>query len=128
MFSYYATDRDTEFAKESIRTIGRLAIRIPPASAYALELLLGFLELEQLSYVLETTLGTFTLPFQLLIVTGVMKDMLRRFPRQAADVVPRLAGALDVVQETNAVVRTKAFAVLLISPLGRRSIYGRILW
>lgn len=59
--SFYATDRDVEFAKESIRTIGRLAIRIPPASAYALELLLGFLELEQLGYVLETTLGTSTL-------------------------------------------------------------------
>eukprot|EP01127_Copromyxa_protea_P010507 TRINITY_DN2556_c0_g2_i2.p1 TRINITY_DN2556_c0_g2~~TRINITY_DN2556_c0_g2_i2.p1 ORF type:complete len:772 (-),score=212.70 TRINITY_DN2556_c0_g2_i2:37-2103(-) len=99
--SYYATDRDTEFAKEAIRTIGRLAIRIPPASAYALELLLGFLELEQLSYVLETTLG-------------VMKDMLRRFPAQAADVVPRLAGALDVVQETNAV----AAAVFMVGSFG----------
>jgi len=99
--SFYVTDRDTEFAKEAIRTIGRLAIRIPPASAYALELLLGFLELEQLSYVLETTLG-------------VMKDMLRRFPAQAADVVPRLAGALDVVQETNAV----AAAVFMVGSFG----------
>jgi hypothetical protein len=40
-------DADFEFARESIRTIGRLAIKIPSCSGQALEILVGYLELEQ---------------------------------------------------------------------------------
>lgn len=66
-----------------------------------------------MSYVLETTLGIQVLDLANL-PTGVMKDMLRRFPAQAADVVPRLAGALDVVQETNAIVRISLFSTAFL--------------
>lgn len=43
----YVTDVDKELGKEAIRVIGRIAIRVPPSSPQALELLLGCLELEQ---------------------------------------------------------------------------------
>jgi len=63
---------------------------VPSVSEFALEILLGFLELEQLQHVLATTLVA-------------LKDMLRRFPQIAQDVIPRLAHSLDVIDESNAV-------------------------
>jgi len=46
--------------------------------------------LEQLQHVMASTLV-------------VMRDMLRRFPDQAQDVIPRLAQSLDVVEDTSAI-------------------------
>jgi len=88
--SAYVCGQERELAVHSIRAIGRLAQRLPTTSELALELLLGFLELEQLQHVMGATLV-------------VMRDMLRRFPDQAQDVIPRLAQSLDVVEETAAI-------------------------
>jgi len=89
--SSYALEDPPEFSRESIRAIGKLAMRVPTASELALELLLSFLEMEQLQHVLATTLIA-------------LKDMLRRYPQIAQDVIPRLAHTLDVVEESNAVM------------------------
>lgn len=99
--SYYAMDHEHEFAKEAIRTIGRLAIKLPSCSGLALEILVGYLELEQIPHILETTIG-------------VMKDMLRKFPSQAADVIPRLSQILDIITDPQAV----AAAVYMIGSFG----------
>jgi len=89
--SFYIVDDDIPVAQESIRCICRLAVRFPDTSStYALGLLLSFLEFEQLLHVIETT-------------ADVLKDMLRRFPSHAPDVMPHLAKALDVVKGPEAV-------------------------
>lgn len=88
--SAHVAGQESELAIAAIKAIGRLAQRLPTTSELALELLLSFLELEQLQHVMATTLV-------------VMKDMLRRFPDQAQDVIPRLAQSLDVVEETSAI-------------------------
>jgi len=102
--SAYALEEPPAFSQESIRAIGRLAMLVPSASELALEILLGFLELEQLQHVLATTLIA-------------LKDMLRRFPQIAHDVIPRLAHSLDVVEESNSVTA-------IISMIGE---YGEII-
>eukprot|EP01124_Arcella_intermedia_P030666 TRINITY_DN6765_c0_g2_i1.p1 TRINITY_DN6765_c0_g2~~TRINITY_DN6765_c0_g2_i1.p1 ORF type:complete len:808 (-),score=171.22 TRINITY_DN6765_c0_g2_i1:82-2223(-) len=88
--SAYVLEDPPEFSRASIRAIGRLAMSIPSVSELSLEVLLSFLELEQLKHVMATTLVA-------------LKDMIRRFPQIAHDVIPRLAHSLDVIEDSNAV-------------------------
>eukprot|EP01125_Pyxidicula_operculata_P021846 TRINITY_DN8691_c0_g1_i1.p1 TRINITY_DN8691_c0_g1~~TRINITY_DN8691_c0_g1_i1.p1 ORF type:complete len:820 (+),score=227.71 TRINITY_DN8691_c0_g1_i1:325-2460(+) len=83
-------DKDITVSNAAIQAIGQIAFNLPIISEFSLELLLGFLELEQLQHILATTLV-------------VMKDMLRQFPDQAHDIVPRLARNLEIVKETEAI-------------------------
>jgi len=87
---YYVTDKEAYLSKQAISAISRLSIRLAKTSFRGLELLLSFLELEQMQHVLATTLIA-------------MRDMLWRYPEQAHDIIPRLAQYLDIVQEPNAV-------------------------
>jgi hypothetical protein len=67
--SEYVTDLDVEVVRAAIRAVGYVAVRVAQIAEFAVDKLLGMLDLE-IEYVTATTLV-------------VMKDILRRYPEQA---------------------------------------------
>lgn len=67
----FSADVDTEVSRRSIRSIGRVAFRLPSAAPYILEKLLEFLELDMNDVRPEAVL--------------VLKDLLRKYPDRRAD-------------------------------------------
>jgi hypothetical protein len=69
--SPFSADVDTEVSRRSIRSIGRVAFRLPSAAPYILEKLLEFLELDMNDVRPEAVL--------------VLKDLIRKYPDRRAD-------------------------------------------
>ena len=72
----YVTDVDAEMARKSIRSIGRIAVRITKYVEHIISMLLAFQELD-ISYVTAESLC-------------VLRDILRILPDRAARILPSL--------------------------------------
>lgn len=64
-------DIDTEVSRRSIRSIGKIAFRLPSAAPFISEKLIEFLDMEMNNVRPETVL--------------VMKDLLRKYPNRRTD-------------------------------------------
>ena len=73
----YVTDVDIEMASRSIAALSKIAIRFESCAEFCIEQLLSFLALD-IDYVIASTLL-------------VLKDVLRKFPDRAHDVLPQLS-------------------------------------
>ncbi|KAG8932922.1 hypothetical protein FRC03_000058 [Tulasnella sp. 419] len=84
----YATEVDIDFVRKAVRTIGRLAIKVPAASRASIAALLSLME-SKISYVTQE-------------VTVVIKDIFRRYPNQYESVIPTLCANMDDLTEPEA--------------------------
>ncbi len=72
----YATEVDIDFVRKSVRTIGRLAIKVPAAADLCIHTLLQLLE-TKIDYVVQE-------------VVVVIRDIFRRYPNKYESVIPTL--------------------------------------
>jgi vesicle coat complex subunit len=86
----YVTDVDADIARTSIRSIGRIAIKIDLAADEAVEHLLSFLDLNMDYVTAETCI--------------VLKDLLRKYPERYEEVIPALQKCLKTVDETEVIL------------------------
>jgi len=81
----YVTDMDADISRFAVRSIGRIAIRIPEAAEESIEHLLAFLKLRVAHVTSETVV--------------VLKDFLRKYPDRYEDIIPSLTRALRTIDE-----------------------------
>ncbi|KAJ2059212.1 beta-adaptin [Coemansia sp. S146] len=84
----YAREVDVDFVRRAIQAIGRLAIRYESSADKAVKVLIELLQLKVNSVVQD--------------VVVMLRDVLRRYPQNFADVVPTLCEHIDYVNEPDA--------------------------
>lgn len=84
--SEYVTDVDAEVARQSIRGIGKIAVRVPAAVDDAIEHLLSFLNIGQDYVSAEACI--------------CVKDLLRKYPERYEEVIPAMQKTLKTIEET----------------------------
>ncbi|KZV91067.1 Adaptor protein complex beta subunit [Exidia glandulosa HHB12029] len=84
----YATEVDIDFVRKAVRSIGRLAIKVEPASDMAIQVLLELID-NKVSYVLQEAVI-------------VIKDIFRRYPGKYEGILPKLCQNIDVLDEPEA--------------------------
>ncbi len=84
--SEYVTDVDAEVARQSIRGIGKIAVRVPAAVDDAIEHLLSFLNI-----------GVDYVSAEACIC---VKDLLRKYPERYEEVIPAMQKTLKTIEET----------------------------
>ncbi|KZT59785.1 vesicle-mediated transport-related protein [Calocera cornea HHB12733] len=80
-----ASEADVDFARKAVRSIGRLAIKVPNSSDRCIGLLLELIKSDA-SYVVQEA-------------TVVIKDIFRRYPSEYESVIPQLCEKLDLITE-----------------------------
>lgn len=83
--SRYATEVDIDFVRKSVRTIGRMAIKVTDSADMCIATLLQLLE-TKISYVIQE-------------VVVVIRDIFRRYPNQYETVIPTLCEHMDELTE-----------------------------
>lgn len=94
------SDMDGEVSRFAVRSIGRVAIRIPEAAEESIEHLLAFLDLRA-EHVTSATVV-------------VLKDFLRKYPERSEDIVPALTRVLRAIEEPEG----KAACVWMVGEYG----------
>lgn len=84
----YASEVDVDFVRKAVRSIGRLAIKIPSSADRAITALLSLIE-TKVSYVVQEAIV-------------VIKDIFRRYPNQYESIIGTLCENLDVLDEPEA--------------------------
>ncbi|CED84504.1 vesicle-mediated transport-related protein [Phaffia rhodozyma] len=84
----YASEVDVDFVRKAVRSIGRLAIKIPSAADKCISGLLLLIE-TKISYVTQEAVV-------------VIKDIFRRYPNQYESIIGTLCENLDVLDEPEA--------------------------
>ncbi|EJD53032.1 Adaptor protein complex beta subunit [Auricularia subglabra TFB-10046 SS5] len=84
----YATEVDIDFVRKAVRSIGRLAIKVEPASDHAIQVLLDLID-NKVSYVVQEAVI-------------VIKDIFRRYPGKYEGILPKLCENIDVLDEPEA--------------------------
>ena len=79
---------DVDFVRKSVRSIGRLAIKIPSSSDRCISVLLQLIE-TKVTYVVQEAVV-------------VIKDIFRRYPNQYESIIGTLCENLDVLDEPEA--------------------------
>lgn len=98
----YASEVDIDFVRKAVRTIGRLAIKVPGAANACINVLLELLE-SKISYVTQE-------------VVVVVKDIFRRYPNEYENVIPKVCDNMDDLAEPEA----KAAIVWIIGQYANR--------
>lgn len=98
----YASEVDIDFVRKAVRTIGRLAIKVPGAANACINVLLELLE-SKISYVTQE-------------VVVVVKDIFRRYPNEYESVISTLCDNMDDLAEPEA----KAAIVWIIGQYANR--------
>lgn len=93
---------DIDFVRKAVRTIGRLAIKVPGAANACINVLLELLE-SKISYVTQE-------------VVVVVKDIFRRYPNEYESVISTLCDNMDDLAEPEA----KAAIVWIIGQYANR--------
>ena len=83
----YVTDSDGDIGRYAIRSIGKVAIKVDPATDEAIEHLLSFLDLNLDHVSTETVI--------------VLKDILRKYSDRYEEIIPALHKTLKTVEETD---------------------------
>ncbi|GAA5985501.1 hypothetical protein JCM11641_007087 [Rhodosporidiobolus odoratus] len=84
----YASEVDVEFVRKSVRTIGRLAIKISSAADLCISVLLALVQ-TKVSYVVQEAIV-------------VIKDIFRRYPNQYEGIIGTLCENLDALDTPDA--------------------------
>ncbi|KAK4686665.1 hypothetical protein P7C73_g3451, partial [Tremellales sp. Uapishka_1] len=84
----YASEVDVDFVRKSVRSIGRLAIKIASASDQCIQTLLMLMQ-TKISYVVQEAIV-------------VIKDIFSRYPNQYESIIGTLCENLDVLDEPEA--------------------------
>lgn len=79
---------DIDFVRKAVRSIGRLAIKVEPASDLAIQVLLELID-NKVSYVVQEAVI-------------VIKDIFRRYPGKYEGILPKLCENIDVLDEPEA--------------------------
>ncbi|KII88571.1 hypothetical protein PLICRDRAFT_698930 [Plicaturopsis crispa FD-325 SS-3] len=98
----YASEVDVDFVKKAVRSIGRLAIKVEPASDLCIQALLSLIE-TKVTYVVQEAVI-------------VIKDIFRRYPGKYEGVIPTLCENMDALDEPEA----KAAMVWIIGQFADR--------
>ncbi|KAG9048383.1 hypothetical protein FS837_013020 [Tulasnella sp. UAMH 9824] len=98
----YASEVDIDFVRKAVRTIGRLAIKVPAAANACIKVLLELME-SKISYVTQE-------------VVVVVKDIFRRYPNEYESVIPTLCENMDDLAEPE----SKAAIVWIIGQYANR--------
>lgn len=93
---------DIDFVRKAVRTIGRLAIKVPAAANACIKVLLELME-SKISYVTQE-------------VVVVIKDIFRRYPNEYESVIPTLCENIDDLTEPE----SKAAIVWIIGQYANR--------
>lgn len=96
----YATGVDADLARQAVRAIGEVAVRIPPAAEAVVESLLEGLDAEA-DFVRAESVVT-------------MQDLLRKYPERAPAVIPSLQRALKRMEDA----RGRAAVIWMIGEYG----------
>ncbi|KAL5394461.1 hypothetical protein PMIN06_002418 [Paraphaeosphaeria minitans] len=86
--SEYATEIDVDFVRKSVRAIGKLAIKIPPASQLCISTLLQLVS-TKVSYIVQEA-------------TVVIRNIFRKYPNQYESIISTLCENLDSLDEPEA--------------------------
>ncbi|KAI6039036.1 adaptin N terminal region-domain-containing protein [Pisolithus marmoratus] len=81
----YASEVDVDFVRKSVRSIGRLAIKVEAAADNCIQSLLTLIE-NKVTYVVQEAVI-------------VIKDIFRRYPGKYEGIIPTLCENLDVLDE-----------------------------
>jgi len=84
----YATEIDVDFVRKSVRAIGKLAIKIPPASQLCISTLLNLVS-TKVSYIVQEA-------------TVVIRNIFRKYPNQYESIISTLCENLDSLDEPEA--------------------------
>ncbi|KAF1960723.1 Adaptor protein complex beta subunit [Byssothecium circinans] len=84
----YATEIDVDFVRKSVRAIGKLAIKIPPASQLCISTLLTLVS-TKVSYIVQEA-------------TVVIRNIFRKYPNQYESIISTLCENLDSLDEPEA--------------------------
>jgi len=84
----YASEVDVEFVRKSVRTIGRLAIKITTSADICISVLLSLVS-TKISYVVQEAIV-------------VIKDIFRRYPNQYEGIIGTLCENLDALENPDA--------------------------
>lgn len=84
----YASEVDVEFVRKSVRTIGRLAIKIAGSADACISVLLSLVA-TKISYVVQEAVV-------------VIKDIFRRYPNQYEGIIGTLCENLDLFENPDA--------------------------
>mmetsp|Transcript_57425 Transcript_57425/g.136500 ORF Transcript_57425/g.136500 Transcript_57425/m.136500 type:complete len:907 (+) Transcript_57425:117-2837(+) len=84
----YATGVDVDFVRKSVRSIGRVAVKLERACERAISVLLELIE-TKVNYVVQEA-------------TVVIKDIFRKYPSRYEQVLTALCDSLDVLDEPEA--------------------------
>ncbi|KAG8774488.1 hypothetical protein FRC15_001263, partial [Serendipita sp. 397] len=84
----YATEVDIDFVRKAVRSIGRLAIKIPPAADPCIKVLLELID-SKVTYVLQEAVV-------------VIKDILRRYPDTYDRVISVVCEQINLLDEPEA--------------------------
>jgi AP-2 complex subunit beta-1 len=76
---------DLDFVRKSVRSIGRLAIKVEPAADNCIKALLDLIDMK-VSYVVQEAVI-------------VIKDVFRRYPGKYEGIIPKLCENLDMLDE-----------------------------
>ncbi|KAG8981343.1 hypothetical protein FRB90_007317 [Tulasnella sp. 427] len=98
----YASEVDIDFVRKAVRTIGRLAIKVPAAANSCINVLLELLE-SKIPYVTQE-------------VVVVVKDIFRRYPNEYESVIPKVCENMDDLAEPEA----KAAIVWIVGQYANR--------
>lgn len=88
MWRRYATEVDVDFVRKSVRSIGRLAIKISAAADSSISTLLSLVE-TKISYVVQEAIV-------------VIKDIFRRYPNRYEGIITKLCENLDALDTPEA--------------------------
>lgn len=86
--SRYASEVDVDFVRKSVRSIGRLAIKVEAAADACIDSLLSLIE-TKVTYVVQEAVI-------------VIRDIFRRYPGKYEGVIPTLCENLDALDEPEA--------------------------
>jgi AP-2 complex subunit beta-1 len=98
----YASEVDFDFVRKSVRSIGRLAIKVEAAADSCIQALLELIE-TKVTYVVQEAII-------------VIKDIFRRYPGKYEGVIPVLCQHLDALDEPE----SKAAMVWIIGQFANR--------
>ncbi|KAF2877295.1 adaptin N terminal region-domain-containing protein [Massariosphaeria phaeospora] len=84
----YATEIDVDFVRKSVRAIGKLAIKIPPAAQLCISTLLSLVS-TKVSYIVQEG-------------TVVIRNIFRKYPNQYESIISTLCENLDSLDEPEA--------------------------
>ena len=98
----YASEVDIDFVRKSVRSIGRLAIKVEAAADSCIQALLDLIE-TKVTYVVQEAII-------------VIKDIFRRYPGKYEGVIPVLCQHLDALDEPE----SKAAMVWIIGQFANR--------